>query len=113
VSGSIYVDRTAPVKRRTIRLTTARWIYEGDLAGQRLARTARATGRRSEVPLVQEEPLRAQSAALADALDADPGGAAARELADGFDGARAVALAEEAAGRGPGEAEKLSLLGSP
>jgi hypothetical protein len=109
--GSIYVDRTAAIKRRTIRLTTARWVYEGDLAAHRLARTARSTGRRAEVPLVHEEPLRAQAVALADALDGEPSGA--RELADGYDGARAVALAEEAAGRRTDEAEKLSFVGSP
>lgn len=110
-TGSIYVDRTTTIKRRTVRLTTARWVYEGDLAAHRLARTARSTGRRAEVPLVHEEPLRAQATALADALDGEPSGA--RELADGFDGARAVALAEEAAGRRTDEAEKLSLFGSP
>ena len=104
------------MKRRTIHLTTARWIYEGDLAGQRLARirpARRAAARRC--PSCKRSQLRAQSVALADALDADPAGAAASaSLADGFDGARAVALAEEAAGRAePDEAEKLSLLGSP
>lgn len=110
-TGSIHVDRTAAAKRRTIRLTTTRWVYEGDLAAHRLARTARATGRRAEVPLVHEEPLRAQAIALADALDGEPPGV--RELADGFDGARAVALADEAARLRTDEAEKLSLLGSP
>jgi hypothetical protein len=112
-SGSIYVDRTVTTKRRTVRVATARWVYEGDLVAHRLTRTARSTGRCSDVPLAHEEPLVAQAAALAAALDA---GAAsgAREIADGFDGARAVALAERAAG-GPGadEAENLSLLGSP
>jgi predicted dehydrogenase len=109
--GSIYVDRTAAIKHRAIRLTTARWIYEGDLAAHRLARTARSTGSRADVPLVHEEPLRAQTIALADALDGEL--SSARELADGYDGARAVALAEEAAGRRTDEAEKLSFFGSP
>ncbi len=120
VTGSIYVDRKAPAKRRTVRLATARWIYEGDLVAHRLTRTARSTGRASEVPLAHEEPLVAQAIALADALDGKP--AASRELADGFDGARAVALAERAAlaaghahpPHGPyAQAENLSLLGSP
>jgi predicted dehydrogenase len=115
VTGSIHVDRTAPLKRRTVRLTTARWIYEGDLVAHRLMRTARATGRCSEVPLAREQPLLAQAIALADALDAGRM-AATREIADGFDGARAVALAERAAGaqaHPPDVAENLSLLGSP
>jgi UDP-N-acetylglucosamine 3-dehydrogenase len=121
VTGSIYVDRKASAKRRTVRLATARWIYEGDLVAHRLKRTARSTGRASEVPLAHEEPLVAQAIALADALEGRP--AASRELADGFDGARAVALAERAAlaaghasdaALGPhAQAENLSLLGSP
>jgi UDP-N-acetylglucosamine 3-dehydrogenase len=126
VTGSLYVDRTVAAKRRTVRVATARWIYEGDLVGHRLTRAARATGRVSEVPLAREEPLLAQAVALADALDAVTSSTprTARTLpssriADGFDGARAVALAERAAGWSDAasgdadEAEKLSLLGSP
>jgi predicted dehydrogenase len=115
VTGSIYVDRNAPTRRRAVRLATARWTYEGDLVAHRLTRTSRSTGRCSEVPLAHEEPLVAQAIALADALDAGSG-APAREIAEGFDGARAVSLAERAAG-GAGRvvagAENLSLLGSP
>jgi hypothetical protein len=48
---------------------------------------------RAEVPLPSEEPLVAQALALADALD----GAKPHELATAIDGARAVALAEQAA----------------
>jgi UDP-N-acetylglucosamine 3-dehydrogenase len=109
--GSIYVDRTAPARRRIIRLATARWIYEGDLLAHRLTRIPRAGGERSDVPLPREEPLAAQAVALADALDAGLG-APPSEIASGADGARAVALAEQAAVRRGPEAEKLSLLGS-
>jgi predicted dehydrogenase len=102
----VYVDRTVPEKRRRIMLATARWIYEGDLLGYRLARTARGTGVSTGVPLPLEEPLAAQAAALADALD----GRAVREIATGADGARALVVAEQAAARC---AEKLSLLAAP
>ena len=47
---------------------------------------------RADVPLPLEEPLAAQAAALADALD----GAAPREIAVGDDGVRALDLAEGA-----------------
>jgi len=90
--GHVYVDRTIPVRRRTIRLATARWIYDGDLLARRLARAARGGGPRTEVPVPLEEPLAAQATALADALD----GGAVRELATGTDGARSVQLAEAA-----------------
>jgi predicted dehydrogenase len=91
-SGHLYVDRTHTARSRSLGLTTALWIYEGDLLAHRLWRTARPTGERSEVPLPAEEPLLAQAMALADALE----GRACRELATAQDGARAVALAEAA-----------------
>jgi UDP-N-acetylglucosamine 3-dehydrogenase len=94
--GHVYVDRTVPTRQRTVRLVTPRWIYEGDLLAQRLARTPAASGAargaRTEVPLPLEEPLAAQAKALADALDGGP----VREIATGTDGARAVALVESA-----------------
>jgi predicted dehydrogenase len=102
-AGHVYVDRTAPERRRCIVVTTSRWIYEGDLLSHRLVRTARVSGQRSDVPLPLEEPLLAQARAVADALD----GAGSRELATGEDGAAAVALAELATA---GVAEDLSLL---
>jgi predicted dehydrogenase len=105
----VYVDRTVPHKRRRLVLATSRWIYEGDLLAHRLVRTSRATGTASEVPLLLEEPLRAQALALADALD----GAAVREIATGADGARAVSLAERAADCCTSTAEKLSVLAGP
>jgi predicted dehydrogenase len=93
--GHLYVDRSAPARRRSIALATPRWLYEGDLLAHALVRSGRG-GRpgvsRTDVPLPLDEPLAAQALALADALD----GAGAREIATGGDGAYAVALAEEA-----------------
>ncbi|HEX8792964.1 MAG TPA: Gfo/Idh/MocA family oxidoreductase [Polyangiaceae bacterium] len=117
-AGHLYVDRTAPERRRSIVVTTSRWVYEGDLLSHRLVRTARVSGARSDVPLPLEEPLLAQARSLADALD----GTGSRELATGEDGAAAVSLAEQAstlcapvgvAGEGPRDSkpdEDLSLL---
>ncbi len=92
-AAHVYVDRTFPERRRWITLTTASWIYEGDLLACRLVRTARDTGVRTEVPLPLGEPLVAQAVALADALDGVP----SREIATAADGMRAVVLAERAA----------------
>jgi predicted dehydrogenase len=106
-AGHVYVDRTAPERRRSIVVTTSRWIYEGDLLAHRLVRTARISGAKSDVPLPLEEPLLAQARAVADVLD----GVGSRELATGEDGAAAVALAERAAAQStPALAEDLSLL---
>ena len=102
-AGHLYVDRTAPERRRSIIVTTSRWIYEGDLLAHRLVRTARSSGAKSDVPLPLEEPLLAQARAVADALE----GVGSRELATGEDGAAAVALAENAEAA---LAEDLSLL---
>ncbi len=99
--GHVYVDRTARVRHRTVRVTTRGFIYEGDLLAHRLVRTARGLSTGStgsteiEVPLLAEEPLVAQARALADALD----GATPREIATGVDGARALAMAEDASQR--------------
>jgi UDP-N-acetylglucosamine 3-dehydrogenase len=95
--GHLYVDRTAPAKQRTIELTTPRWTYRGDLLAHRLIRAPRSGGVTTEVPLPLEEPLSAQAVALADAVDVG----AAREIATGADGARAVELAERAAAYSP------------
>lgn len=92
-AGHLYVDRTAPVRRRAIELATTRWVYEGDLLAHRLVRLARSGGPRAEVPLPIDEPLAAQAVAIADALD----GGGAREIASGDDGVRALDLAERAA----------------
>ncbi len=100
--GHLVVDRTVPVKQRSIEVSTERWIYEGDLLAHRLVRSARsvaAAGGRSGVvhapaplPVPLEEPLVAQASALADALDGGP----VREIATGTDGVRALELAEQA-----------------
>jgi predicted dehydrogenase len=89
----VHVDRTVLETRRALVLVTPRWIYQGDLLTHRLVRTSRESGASSEVPVLLEEPLVAQAAALADTLDGGP----AREIATASEGARAVALAEEAA----------------
>jgi UDP-N-acetylglucosamine 3-dehydrogenase len=91
-TGHLYVDGTYPRPERAIVLTTAGWIFEGDLLKQRLVRTARASLARADVPLSLEEPLVAQALALADALD----GTGPREIATGVDGVRALDLAERA-----------------
>jgi UDP-N-acetylglucosamine 3-dehydrogenase len=95
--GHLYVDRTAPAKQRTIELTTPHWTYRGDLLAHRLVRSPRGGGATTDVPLPLEEPLSAQAVALADAIETG----AAREIATGADGARAVDLAERAAAFGP------------
>jgi predicted dehydrogenase len=92
-AGHVYVEARALGRERTIVLTTARWVYEGDLLNHRLARSARASSERVDVPLPLEEPLVAQAAALADVLD----GRGPREIATGVDGARALDLTERAA----------------
>jgi UDP-N-acetylglucosamine 3-dehydrogenase len=115
-SGRLGLDRTSPARRRSVEIATSQWLYQGDLLAHRLVRTARGKGPTSLVPasplpLPAEEPLVAQANALADALDGHPG----RDLATGFDGLRAVELAERAAAllaASPGSprvAEKLSL----
>jgi predicted dehydrogenase len=91
-AGHLYVDRTAPTRRRAIELVTTRWVYEGDLLAHRLVRVPRTGGAPTEVPLPADEPLVAQATAMADALD----GGVAREIATGEDGARALHLAERA-----------------
>jgi len=106
--GHLYVDRSAPAKRRSVTLATPRWLYEGNLLAHTLVRLVRSSraGRfdvsRTDVPLPLDEPLAAQALALADALD----GGGAREIATGDDGACAVALAEEASSR----AERPALI---
>ena len=113
--GHLYVDRSVPARRRSITLTTPRWVYEGDLLAHSLVRSARAAGARTDVPLPLDEPLAVQALALADALD----GGVAREIATGDDGACAVALAEEATRRAarPGSTRKTwrrpRLTGTP
>jgi UDP-N-acetylglucosamine 3-dehydrogenase len=94
--GRLALDRTSPLRRRSVEITTSQWLYEGDLLAHRLVRTARGKGAprtASPLPLPADEPLMAQAIALADALD----GRTVRDLATGLDGLRAVELAERAA----------------
>jgi UDP-N-acetylglucosamine 3-dehydrogenase len=91
-AGHLHVDRTAPTRERALELSTARWVYRGDLFAHRLVRIARSGAGRIDVPLPVDEPLAAQAVAMADALD----GGAAREIATGDDGVRALELAEQA-----------------
>jgi len=96
--GHVYVDRTSRTRHRTVRITTARYVYEGDLLAHRLVRLplrANANATPTDVPLPAEEPLVAQARALGEAL----AGGAIREIATGLDGARALAMAESAAER--------------
>jgi predicted dehydrogenase len=120
--GHVHVDRTSPVKRRTLAVATKRFVYEGDLLAHRLVRVARDRGagawsRRPEpatdIPLPTDEPLRAQALSVLDALDAPDGRVRRADVARGIDGARAVALTERAAElvrAGGSAAEKLSVL---
>ena len=66
-TGPATAKRTA-----TIRLTTARWLYEGDLAAPPPRPHCAIDGRRAEVPSCTKSLLRAQAIALADALDGEP-----------------------------------------
>jgi UDP-N-acetylglucosamine 3-dehydrogenase len=91
-AGHLYVDRGAVVKHRALELTTARWVYKGDLLTHRLVRTSRSGAMPTDVPVPFEEPLVAQARALADALD----GGTVREIALGVDGVRALEVAERA-----------------
>jgi predicted dehydrogenase len=91
-SGHICVDCSSPNKCRSIVLSTAQSLFEGDLLTHRLVRTPRRSGLPAELPLPLDEPLAAQATALADALD----GSTTREIATGDDGAYAVELAEGA-----------------
>ena len=91
--GHAHVDGSSSFRARSLVLTTARWVYQGDLLDHRLVRSARASSGMIDVPLPLEEPLLAQACALADALD----GRGSRELATGADGARALHFAERAA----------------
>lgn len=110
-AGHLFVDRGAPARERVVEVSTARWVYRGDLLAHRLVRVPRGRGDArtdaAPLPLPLDEPLAAQAAALAEALD----GATAREIASGEDGLRALDLAEraEAECAATSPAEKLSV----
>jgi predicted dehydrogenase len=111
-AAHLYVDRTSREKHRTVRVTTARFIYEGDLLAHKLVRAPRAGGPKQDVPLVLEEPLVAQAVSLSEAIR----GARSAAIATAQDGARAVELAESAAARiaaREASAENLSRFARP
>jgi predicted dehydrogenase len=91
VTARVRVDRIADVRRRSVRVITEAWTYEGDLLAPRLVRTAKRGGGAEELPLEHEEPLRAQARAALSALRDEGTG-----IATGAEGTRALAIAEHA-----------------
>ncbi|HWL89608.1 MAG TPA: Gfo/Idh/MocA family oxidoreductase [Polyangiaceae bacterium] len=77
-------------RERWLRVATDSAIYHGDLLRFRLTMRDRASQRERELELDTEEPLVAQTRAVFDALDGRPS-----EIATGYDGARAVRVAEK------------------
>jgi predicted dehydrogenase len=84
-TARIAIDRAAPERRRSIRVLTSDVAYEGDLLGHRLTRG------REAMALPSEEPLAAQARAVHAAIEGIPSAAATGE-----EGARALAIVEEA-----------------
>ena len=76
-------------RARTIRVQTARFVYEGDLLASSLVRIE--PGREVSLPLDGAEPLALQAEAALAAIDGRPS-----DIATGEDGARAVSVAERA-----------------
>ena len=95
VAGRIYVDRVSAARCRTIEVKTDDCVFHGNLLRPRLTCTWPATGEVRELPLEMVEPLAAQAADVARALDGVPNLPVAR----GIDGARALVLAERASRR--------------
>jgi predicted dehydrogenase len=94
----IAIDRAAPDRRRGIRVVTDDAVYEGDLLAHRLACGGEV------LPLADEEPLAAQALAIHGALEG-----LASAAATGEDGARALAIVEDAQARlGAGEPLRLA-----
>jgi predicted dehydrogenase len=87
--ATVTVDRTAPERRRAVRLTTADAVYDGDLLTHRLTRLA--GGRRESIPLADDEPLAAQLEAVHAAI-----GGELTAAATGEDGAHALFVVEAA-----------------
>ncbi len=88
----IHVDRLAPVRRRTVRVTTTNAVYEGDLLAPSLARRPLRGGNLEVIAVDTGEPLTEQARAMYDALSGRKTG-----IATGLDGARALQVAERAA----------------
>lgn len=91
VRARVRVDRLATRWTRKLTVQTESAVFEADLLGRTLTRAGR-DGVPTYIALGDEEPLRAQTLAVAHALE----GYASPEIATGDDGARAVHLAEEA-----------------
>jgi UDP-N-acetylglucosamine 3-dehydrogenase len=103
--GSIEAGRVGENPERAIVVETEATTYRGDLRNGSLTATDRATKSERQIVLRKEEPLLAQAAALAAAFRGEK-----QALARGEDGARAVAVAEQALARleaPAGAAEKL------
>lgn len=94
--AGLFASRAATMRVRSLVLRTPDALYRGDLLEFALVRVCAATGREERVPLDLVEPLVLQARHLRSALAGAPS-----SCASGWDGARAVALAEEA--------EKLSV----
>ncbi|MEO8875649.1 MAG: hypothetical protein ABI461_08690, partial [Polyangiaceae bacterium] len=76
---------------RTLTIETATTTYRGDLKKGTLTATLRSTGYERQIDLATDEPLSAQASAIAAAIRGEKSHAA-----EGGDGARAVAIAEQA-----------------
>jgi predicted dehydrogenase len=91
----VHVDRRAPKRERLIEVVTHEAIYSGDLLARTLTVQPRRGGTLTLCPVVEEEALVAQAIAIARALRG-----AAEDVASGVEGARALALVEQAVSRG-------------
>jgi predicted dehydrogenase len=103
--GSIDAGRVTENPERTVVVETVATTYRGDLKNGSLAAIDRATQSERKIDLPKDEPLLAQAAALAAAFRGEK-----QALAKGEDGARAVAVAEQALAHleaPAGAAEKL------
>jgi len=91
----VHVDRSASRRERTLEVATSDALYFGDLLARTL--TVQPHGARAAIAcaLVDEEPLVAQARAIARALRGS-----GEIVATGVEGARALALVEQARARG-------------
>jgi len=97
----VHVDGRAALPERSIEIETSGATYRGDLLRKTLTVLPRDGRPPLECPVLDEEPLVAQATAIGQAL---AGGEVA--VARGLDGARALALFEEASLRGRPAAER-------
>jgi predicted dehydrogenase len=90
----VHVDRRAGVRERSVEIETKDALYSGDLLAKTLSVRPHGGASTTLCPLVDEEPLVAQAHAMARALRGSE-----EAVADCVDGARALALVEEAVAR--------------